>query len=61
MCLFHPEHEREKVLNNYLEFVRETVQYSHWYMGHLHRDEDVWRNQTLLLYEVRDMLTNDIM
>ena len=60
MCLFHPEHVHEKPLNNYLEYVRENVKYSHWYIGHLHKDEIMWRNQTILWFVVRDMLTNDI-
>lgn len=59
MTLFHPEHEHEKPLNNFLEWVRENVDYKHWYMGHLHRDEDVYRNQTILHFSVRDMETNE--
>lgn len=55
MSLFHPDHEHEKPLNNYLEYVRENVKYKHWYMGHLHRDEDIWRNQTILWFDVIDI------
>lgn len=60
MSIFHPYHPDEVLLNNFLEFVRENVKYKHWYMGHLHRDEDVWRHQTILWFELRNMLTNEV-
>lgn len=59
MNIFHPNHEHEKPLNNFLEWVRENVEYKHWYMGHLHRDEDVWRHQTILWFDVRNMENNE--
>ena len=59
MTLFHPSHEHEKRLNNYLEYVRENTKYKHWYMGHLHRDEDVWRHQSILWFDVRNLLTGE--
>ena len=58
--IFHPDHPEEKSLNNFLEWVRENVQYKHWYMGHLHRDEDLWRHQTILWFQLRDMITNEV-
>ncbi len=60
MCIFHTYHPEEKPLNNFLEWVRENVEYKHWYMGHLHRDEDIWRHQTILWFQLRNMLTNEI-
>lgn len=59
MCIFHQNHPEEKPLNNFLEWVRENVEYRHWYMGHLHRDEDVWRHQTILWFDVRNIETNE--
>ena len=41
MAMFNQINEHEKRLNNYLEYVREHTKYKHWYMGNLHRDEDV--------------------
>ena len=38
-----------------IEYVRENVKYKHWYMGHLHRDEDIWENQTILWFDVIDI------
>jgi len=58
MSIFHPYHPEEVKLSFFLEWVRENVDYKHWYAGHLHRDEDIWRHQTLLLYDVRDLITN---
>ena len=60
MCIFHPEHPKEKRLNNFLEWVRENVKYKHWYMGHLHRDEDLWRHQTVLWFQVRNLESNEV-
>ena len=49
------ERNGEYPLNNYLEYVRETVEYDHWYMGHLHRDEDVWMRQSVLWMDMREI------
>ena len=59
MCIFHPEHIYEKPLNNFLEWVRESVEYRHWWFGHLHRDEDLWRHQTVLWFDLRNMANNE--
>lgn len=60
MNLFFPYHVDEKALNNFLEWVRESTEYKHWYFGHLHFDEDLFRHQTCLWFQLRDMETNDI-
>ena len=59
MYRFHRYHESEKPLNNFLQWVRENVQYQHWYMGHLHSDLDVDEKLTILLFDVRNMETNE--
>lgn len=58
MSIFHPEHVYEMPLNGFLEYIREKVTYSHWYMGHLHKDEDVWRHQTILWFSLKNMVDN---
>lgn len=58
MLILHGVHPAERSLNNFLEWVRENITYKHWYMGHLHRDEDKWRNQTILWFDVRNIETN---
>ena len=60
MNLFYPDHEKEKVLNNFLEWVRESTEYKHWYFGHLHLDEDLFRHQTCLWFQLREMETNKV-
>lgn len=60
MTLIHPNHLEEKPLNNFLEWVRENVEYHHWYMGHLHQDIDLWRRQTVLWFQLRNMETNEV-
>ena len=59
MCIFHPVHREEERLNLFLEWIREKVDYRHWWFGHLHRDEDLWRHQTALYMDVRDMYRNE--
>ena len=44
--------KKELPLNNFLEYIRETVQYKHWYFAHVHRDCYVWRNQTSVYYDI---------
>lgn len=60
MSIFHPSHPKEKPLNIFLEWIRENVKYKHWYMGHLHRDEDLWRHQTIMWFQLRSMETNEV-
>lgn len=60
MSIFHPFHEEEKRLNNFLEWIRENTRYKHWFFGHLHRDEDLWRKQTVLWFEIRNIETNQV-
>ena len=58
MSIFYPKHIHEMPLNGFLEYIREKVTYNHWFMGHLHRDVDVWRNQTILWFSLRNMEDN---
>ena len=58
VAIFHEPHSKEVRLNFFLEWVREETEYKHWYFGHFHRDEDLWRHQTVLHFDVRDMETN---
>lgn len=59
MSYFHPYHPSEAPLNNYLEYIREKTCYDKWYFGHLHMDTDVWRDQFILWYSLRNMETNE--
>ena len=58
MSVFHKDHLEELKLNFFLEWVRENVEYRHWYFGHLHQDADLWRNQTVLWFQIRNVETN---
>lgn len=57
MSMFHLE---EQPLNNFLEWIRENVQYKYWWFGHLHMDEDLWRHQACLWFQLRNMETNEV-
>lgn len=59
MCMFHPHHEKEYALNNFLEWVRESTKYEHWYFGHLHTDKSLWLNQTALWFDIIPIETED--
>ena len=39
-------------LNEYLQLVEDTVEYKRHYFGHLHLDEQLWRDQVALLFHV---------
>lgn len=58
MSIFHPYHIDEMPLNVFLEYIRENTKYKHWFMGHLHRDEDVWRHQSILWFTMKNMEDN---
>lgn len=49
----------ERDLNNYLEYLRKTVSHKHFYMGHLHKDMTIWRNQTIVYQDVRKIGEED--
>ncbi len=60
MCTFHPEHSHEKPLNTYLEWVKQNIEFKHWYAGHLHQDRDIDEKMTLLFFKLRNIETNEI-
>lgn len=45
----------ERMLNNYLEYVAENTLFSHWYAGHFHDDADMYRNISVLWFDVREI------
>lgn len=51
--------EKEKPLNNFLQYVFDSVEFKHWYFGHLHEDRDLSKKETVLWFEVRNMETNE--
>ncbi|WP_409967512.1 hypothetical protein RFF05_13110 [Bengtsoniella intestinalis] len=44
----------------FLEWLRVRVDYGRWYFGHLHQDKDSWNDQTAVFYQVRNMITNEL-
>lgn len=60
MCILYPMHEEEKKLNNYLEYIREITKYDRWFFGHVHKDQECWRNQYALYFEVMDMCSGNV-
>ena len=47
-------------LNHFLEQLLESISFTHHYFGHLHDDLDFTEKETLLWFQVRDMITNEI-
>lgn len=50
----------EMELNHFLEQLHESISFTHHYFGHLHDDLDFTEKETLLWFQVRDMITNEI-
>lgn len=48
----------EEPLNNFLEYIKNTVEYKHFYMGHLHKDVNLTDQQTILYYQMRKIGSN---
>lgn len=59
MSIFHSNHLHEKELNEFLEWIRQNVKYRHWWFGHLHMDKELWRNQTVVWFDLRNMENNN--
>jgi len=51
---------KEKPLVNFLEWVRENVRFTHWFMGHHHKECDVTPDMTILWFRLRNMVTGEI-
>ncbi len=49
---------KEKPLNNFLEWVRENVEFKHWFMGHHHMELNVTPDISILWFQLKDMQTN---
>lgn len=58
LALIQPDH-RTKSLNEWLEYIRETASYDFWYMGHVCCDCNMWRNQKVVHFDVRNVVTGD--
>ena len=50
--------EEELPLNNFLEYIAESVEYKHWYCGHFHMDKDLGRNIRICWYDVLKVGSN---
>jgi len=48
-------HLKEQPLNTFLDYVRDLIDYKHWYFGHFHRDICIWRHQTALYNNVLNL------
>lgn len=51
-------HIKELPFNSFLQYIEETVNYKHWYFGHFHLDKDINDKQSVLWFDIKDMLTN---
>ena len=59
MRLSYPDPNRDEApLNNFLQWIKDEVEYEHWYFGHLHLDRDYLDNITCCLQRVRNMADN---
>ena len=45
----------ELPLTSFFDTLQKNVSYTHWYFGHMHADEEIWRNQTALASSIREL------
>lgn len=50
----------EQPLTTFLDHIQQRVSYKHWFFGHFHIDEEIWRNQTAVFNTVRELETGKI-
>lgn len=51
-------YQEEKPLNNFLQWIKDNVQYKHWYFGHLHKERDYLDNISCCMFRLRNMDDN---
>lgn len=51
----------EQPLTAFLDEIQRKAAYQHWYFGHFHVDEVLWRNQTALFSTIRELQSGKIM
>ena len=62
----HPGVINKKVMEefemtNYLQLIADTTEFSKWYFGHFHVDDErLWQNQYAVMYDVREIETGDV-
>ncbi|MFI3141330.1 MAG: metallophosphoesterase [Clostridia bacterium] len=55
------DQNEEYPLNNFLEWIRESTTYTHWWFGHFHMDKrNICKEQTAIWLDVRETETNNI-
>ena len=50
----------EQPLTAFLDEIQRKAAYQHWYFGHFHVDEVLWRNQTALFSTIRELQSGKI-
>lgn len=51
----------EAMLNDFLEEMRRSLTYGHWYFGHLHIDQDFGDGMMGLMHDVRNVETGELL
>ena len=47
-------------LNAFLDGIQNRTDYKHWYCGHFHADNELWRGQTVLFNTIRELESGKI-
>lgn len=50
----------ELPLTSFFDEVSSKVQYKYWYFGHLHVDQEIWRNQIAIFSSIRELIYGKI-
>jgi hypothetical protein len=60
MSQIYGEHECEKELNGFLQWVMDSVAYRRWFFGHLHMDAALENNLYAMFLSVREVETGNV-
>ena len=61
MSQFFRDHQDERPLNDFLQWVKDSVAYKRWYFGHLHMDAALEDQQYATFLSVRELTTGELL
>ena len=60
MKQFFSDHDGERKLNDFLQWVMDNVAYKRWYFGHLHMDAPLENRMYAMFLSVRELTTGNV-
>ena len=50
----------ELPLTSFFDILQKNVSYTHWYFGHMHVNEEIWRKQTAIASAIRELKSGNL-